>query len=332
MRLSAVIACYKDVEAIPIAHQRLSEVFRSLDVDYEIIFVNDGSPDDSAAVLSDIAARDNHVVVIEHSRNFGSQNAFISGMQLATGDATVLLDGDLQDPPELIPALYTKWREGYEVVYGRRSKRETTPLLGFCYKAFYRVFRALSSVPMPLDAGEFSLMDRRVVAELLAIPETDQFLRGLRSWIGFKQTGIDYTRPKRLFGTSNQSLLRNVWWARKAIFSFTFAPLEFLGYAGAALTAVSLVAIVYQIIDMLRRPEVPHGVSSIIALIVFFGGINLGAIAIVGQYLIKVVEETKKRPKFIRRMVQCGGTRFESAGAIATFLHERRLKADAPSD
>jgi len=305
-------------------HKRLTDVFSSLGVDYEIIFVDDGSPDDAATVLAELAARDSHVVAVEHSRNFGLQNAFVSGMQLATGDAVIILDGDLQDPPELITAFFEKWREGYDVVYGRRVKREAPTLQSLSYKAFYRVFRALSSVPMPLDAGEFSLMDRKVVTELLSLPETDQFLRGLRSWVGFKQTGVDYLRPKRAFGRSTQSWLNNIWWAKKAIFSFSFAPVGSIGYAGAVLTALSFLALVYQVIDRFRRPEVPHGVRTIILLVLFFGGVNLLAIAIIGEYLIKVVEETKRRPKFIRNAVQHGGRRLDSPAQIEAYLRERR--------
>ena len=159
-------------------------------------------------------------------------------MEVATGDAVVLLDGDLQDPPEVIPALFEKWRQGNDVVYGRRSRREMSVIMSMACKAFYRVFRGLSYVPVPLDAGDFALMDRRVVDELLALPETDQFLRGLRAWVGFKQTGVDYFRPERAFGRSTHSRLKNLWWAKKAIFSFSFVPIELLGYAGAVLTAL----------------------------------------------------------------------------------------------
>ena len=323
-RISAVIACYKDAQAIPLMHKRLCDVFSAMAVDYEIIFVNDGSPDDSAVVLNELTAKDHHVTAIEHSRNFGSQNAFVSGMQLATGDAVVLLDGDLQDPPEVIPALYEKWRDGNDVVYGRRGKRETSRLRSLCYKAFYRIFRALSSVPMPLDAGDFALMDRRVVNELLALPEAEQFLRGLRSWVGFKQAGVDYLRPERPFGRSNQTFLKNVWWAKKAIFSFTFLPVGFLGYAGALITALSFLAGAYQAVDWIHHPESPHGVAAIVVLILFFGGPNLLAIAILGEYLSKVVEETKRRPKFIRKAIHQGGRHFNSATEIETFLRDTR--------
>jgi polyisoprenyl-phosphate glycosyltransferase len=153
IKLSAVIACYRDAPAVPVMHRRLTDVFEELQVRYEIIFVNDRSPDNAAEVLAKLAAQDSHVVVINHTRNFGSQSAFTSGMRIATGDAVVLLDGDLQDPPELISAFYEKWRQGYDVVYGVRVQREASHFLQLAYKSFYRVFRAASYVPVPLDAG-----------------------------------------------------------------------------------------------------------------------------------------------------------------------------------
>ena len=324
LRLSAVVVCYLDEQAIPLMYQRLSDVFSALAVDYEIIFVNDGSPDDTASVLRALTANDDHVLAIEHSRNFGSQNAFLSGMELATGDAVVLLDGDLQDPPEVIPALYEKWREGSDVVYGRRSKREAPAIMSMAYKAFYRVFRGVSYVPVPLDAGDFSLMDRRVVDELLALPETDQFLRGLRAWVGFKQTGVDYVRPERAFGRSTHSRLKNLWWAKKALFSFSFLPIEVLGYVSAAMTALSLSAVIYQVVDCLRRPEISHGISTLIVLVVFFGSLTLLAISVLGEYLIRVFEEVKRRPRFIRKALWHGGSGVRSPAEMERFVGRRK--------
>jgi polyisoprenyl-phosphate glycosyltransferase len=326
-RLSAVVACYKDASAIPLMHERLASVFSRLAVDYEIIFVNDGSPDETDSVLEELTKNDSHVLGIEHSRNFGSQSAFVSGMHLATGDAVVLLDGDLQDPPEVIPALYEKWRQGNDVVYGRRGKREGSPVFAIFCKAFYKIFRGLSYVPIPLDAGDFSLMDRKVVNELLSLPETDQFLRGLRAWVGFKQTGVDYVRPERAFGRSTHSWLKNFWWAKKGIFSFSFAPIEWLGHAGATMTAISFLAVIYQIIDRLRHPEIPHGISTVIVLILFFGSLNLLAISILGEYLIKIFEEAKQRPKFIRKAVRHGGKLYNTATEIEDFLRRRKTTA-----
>jgi polyisoprenyl-phosphate glycosyltransferase len=329
-RLSAVIACYNDGQAIPILHKRLCDVFAALSVDYEIIFVNDGSPDDTDTVLKELAAKDSHVLAIEHSRNFGSQNAFVSGMQAATGDAVVLLDGDLQDPPEVITAFYDRWRDGYDVVYGRRGRRETSLFLGVCYKAFYRVFRRVSYVPMPVDAGDFSLIDRKVANELLALPETDPFLRGLRSWVGFKQTGVDYLRPKRPFGRSSNGWLRNIWWAKKGIFSFSHVPVEVLGYGSGAMTVLSLLALVYQIVDCLRRPEVSHGISIVIVLILLLGSLNILAISIVGEYVIRTFEESKHRPKFIRKAIRQGEAHLQGATEIEAFLSGRRGSGTRP--
>ncbi|HEU5076409.1 MAG TPA: glycosyltransferase family 2 protein [Polyangiaceae bacterium] len=321
--VSAVITCYKDAEAILPMHARLTQVFTALGVRYEIIFVNDASPDDADAVLQELAVKDQHVLAVEHSRNFGSQNAFVSGMQVATGDAVVLLDGDLQDPPELIAAFYAKWRAGNDVVYGRRIKREGSVLLALCASAFYRVFHGLSEVPVPLDAGDFALMDRKVVDELLALPETDQFLRGLRAWVGFTQTGVDYVRPKRAFGRSTHSFLKNVWWARKGIFSFTFLPIELLGYAAIAITAISSCVLVFLFVDSVRHPETPRLASTIIAMIGFVGGLNLLAITIVGEYLIKIFEEVKRRPKFIRKAIRSGENHYTTAAEIDDFLQRR---------
>jgi polyisoprenyl-phosphate glycosyltransferase len=323
--LSAVVVCYRDAPAIPQMHARLVEVFRSLSVDYEIIFVNDGSPDDADAVLSALTAKDEHVIAVEHSRNFGSQNAFVSGMQIAGGDAVVLLDGDLQDPPELIRELYAKWQEGYEVVYGLRDKREGSALLAFLCRWFYRIFRRLSYVAIPVDAGDFALMDRKVVRELLALPETDQFLRGLRAWVGFKQTGVPYLRPQRPFGRSTHSWLANVWWAKKGIFSFTFLPVELIGYVAAGLTVLSTLVGGYQIVDALRHPEVAHDLSLTLVAVAFFGSLNLLAIATIGEYLIKIFEETKRRPKFIRKAIRQGGTVFRVGAELDDFLQRRAL-------
>jgi len=330
--LSAVVTSYKDAQAIPLMHARLTDVFTALGVSYEIIFVNDGSPDDTDSVLKDLTLQDEHVIAVEHSRNFGSQNAFVSGMQLARGDAVILLDGDLQDPPELIVEFYGKWREGYDVVYGRRAQREGSALLALCCRVFYRVFRGVSYVPMPLDAGDFSLMDRKVVRELLALPETDQFLRGLRAWVGFKQAGVDYVRPARRFGRSTHSWLANVWWAKKGFFSFSFVPLEVIGYAAAALTSLAFLAALYQIVDIVRHPERPHGISTIIVLIAFFGSLNLLAVAILGEYLIKIFEESKRRPKFIRKAIRHRDRRFSAGAEMDDFVRSRSQSVASHED
>jgi len=281
-------------------HERLVTVFTTLDVDYEIIFVNDASPDDADAVLTELADRDAHVVVVTHSRNFGSQSAFTSGMRIATGDAVVLLDGDLQDPPELIEAFYAKWLEGYDVVYGARVARDANRFLRFSYRVFYRLFRAASYVPVPLDAGDFSLMDRRVVDALNLLPETNRFLRGLRAWVGFRQIGVPYHRPERMFGKTTNSLLRNLGWARKAIFSFSYIPLELITVVGVLTTVAAFIAILIEIIVRIVKPSAaPTGFTSLIVLILFIGGIQLLCLSVIGSYLAHIYEEVKRRPPFI---------------------------------
>ncbi len=302
-KLTAVIACYKDAQAIPFMHERLTKTFRKIGVDYEIIFVNDCSPDNTDEVLQKIVNEDDQVIAIEHSRNFGSQAAFLSGMEISTGDGVILLDGDLQDPPELIEDFYKKYLEGFDVVYGRRVAREGNQTLVTFYKLFYRLFRSVSYVPIPLDAGDFSLMDRKVVDELVRLPETDQFMRGLRAWVGFKQTGVDYVRPERMFGVTTNNMRKNLAWARKAIFSFSFVPLELMTYLGWSLTIFSFIAILIQIVLYFVMPGNPHGVTTIIVLILFFGGLQMLGISVLGEYQAKILEETKRRPKFIRRNI-----------------------------
>jgi dolichol-phosphate mannosyltransferase len=299
-KLSAIIACYRDARAVPIMHERLTAVFRKLGVDYEIVFVNDSSPDNAREVLAALAARDPHVVVINHSRNFGSQSAFTSGMRIATGDAVVLLDGDLQDPPELIESFYAKWREGYDVVYGERVQREATWFLQIAYKAFYRLFRTASYVPIPLDAGDFSLIDRRVVNALNSLPENNRFMRGLRAWVGYRQTGVPYVRPERMFGRTTNSLLRNLGWARKAILSFSYAPLDLITWLALGTVGFSFLAVVFQVGLHLFFPGLaPRGFTTLITLFLFLGGIQLLCLSIIGSYLAHIYDEVKRRPPYI---------------------------------
>ncbi len=327
--LSAVVTCYRDAPAILPMHRGLSQVFESLGVDYEILFVNDASPDDAAKVLAELAALDPHVLVIEHARNFGSQRAFVSGMELASGHAVILLDGDLQDPPELIRDFYLRWRDGYDVVYGRRRKREGSLVFSLLAAAFYRVFRGTAEVPMPLDAGDFSLMDRNVVDALLSCPERDPFLRGLRAWVGFSQIGVDYVRPSRAFGRSTHSFLKNFWWAKKGIFSFSSAPIEFLGYGAAFLTLMSLVALVERGIALLREPDLTPGIGLVLAVVAFLGSLNLLAVALVGEYVLRILEEARGRPRFIRKGIRLGEQLLTTKSQMDAFLNERQHRRTA---
>lgn len=300
MKISAVIACYRDAPAVPTMHERLVATFEEIGCDYEIIFVNDGSPDNAADVLAQLAERDRKVVVVNHARAFGSQSAFTSGMRIATGDAVVLLDGDLQDPPEVIPDLVEKWREGYDVAYGERIEREGPVYMRWFYKAFYRVFRRLAYVDVPLDAGDFSLMDRRVVDAINSMPESHRFLRGLRAWVGFKQAGVPYTRPERAFGTTTNNFLKNLGWARRAIVSFSYAPLDLIVGLALAIVAASFVSLAVQLVLRVAAPDsAPKGITTLIVLILFLGGIQLLCLAIIGSYLGHMYEEVKRRPPFV---------------------------------
>lgn len=301
-KISAVIACYMDEKAIPIMHKRLTDVFRKIGINYEIIFVNDGSPDNSEAVLSALVQKDKYVIAINHSRNFNSQMAFTSGMDISTGDVVVLLDGDLQDPPEIIEQFYKKWSEGFDVVYGIRIKREAPFYMSFFYKLFYKIFQKLSYIEIPLDAGDFSLIDRKVVNVLKTFPERDRFLRGLRAWTGFKQTGIPYVRPERMFGHTTNSFIKNIRWAKKGIFSFSYAPLEWVSYIAGLVTILSGLTILIYII-LFFFYGAPQGFITTLVIILFLGSVQLLALSIIGEYIAKIFEEVKQRPKYIVKSI-----------------------------
>lgn len=300
LKLSAVIACYRDAPAVPVMHRRLTAVFDELGTDYEIIFVNDGSPDDAREVLGELAARDRRVTVVNHTRAFGSQSAFTSGMRIATGAAVVLMDGDLQDPPELISAFVDKWREGYDVVYGERVEREASRGMRLAYKLFYRGFRKASYLDVPLDAGDFGLLDRRVVDALNQLPEKHRFIRGLRTWVGFQQTGVPYVRPERLFGQTTNSVVKNLGWARRAIFSFSYAPINFMAWLAMATVGLSLLGMVVQFGLRIAYPSAaPKGVTTLLMVILFMGGIQFLCLSIIGSYLAHIYEEVKGRPAYL---------------------------------
>ena len=302
-KLSAIIACYRDEKAIPFMHKRLVTIFKKIDVNYEIIFVNDGSPDNTEEILKKLSRHDKHVIGINHSRNFSSQMAFTSGMNISTGDAVVLLDGDLQDPPEIIEKLYNKWQKGFDVVYGIRVKREAPLYMAILYKLFYRVFHMMSYVKIPLDAGDFSLIDRKVVDVLKQFPERDRFLRGLRAWVGFKQTGVPYKRPDRMFGKTTNSILKNLNWATKGIFSFSYVPIQFMALFSSIVFVIALLSIVVLIILRIITPNQPQGTATILIVILFFGAIQLLGISILGEYLGKIFEEVKGRPQYVVKSI-----------------------------
>lgn len=315
--ISAVIACYRDGQAIPYMYERLKQTFTDLNVTYEIIFVNDASPDDSLTAIEELSMKNKHVKGITHSRNFGSQAAFLSGMRESTGRYVVLLDGDLQDPPELIADFWAKKDEGFDVVYGRRVDRDASWIMRRAYKGFYRVFQALAPFNIPRDAGDFSLMSREVVDEVTAMPERDLFIRAQRAYAGFRQAGVDYKRPERMFGTTTNSLRRNLGWATRGVLAVSRAPLTALSLFALGMFVLSVLLIVAQLLARVFIPSLaPEGFVSITVLILGLGSLNLLAIAIVGEYVGRILEETKRRPRYVRRLkTQFGRTR--SATALA---------------
>lgn len=302
-KISAVIACYKDAQAIPFMYKRLVKVFTKINVDFEIIFVNDGSPDNTEEILQNLVRKDSRVAAVNHSRNFSSQMAFTSGMDIANGDSVVLLDGDLQDPPEIIEQFFNKWQDGYDVVYGVRVRREAPWLMSLMYKLFYRLFHALSYIQLPLDAGDFSLIDRKVVDALKQFPERDRFMRGLRAWVGFKQTGVPYIRPERMFGKTTNNLLKNFQWAVKGIFSFSYVPLQMITLLSLLVFFIAFAGMIAQIVIRLLLPNTPAGATTILVAILFVGSIQLLGISILGEYIGKIFEEVKQRPKYIVKSV-----------------------------
>ena len=301
MKISCIIACYKDEQAIPIMYERIVSTFNKIEAEYEIIFVNDSSPDQSLEAILELSAKDSNVIGINHRRNFGSQSAFLSGMKVSIGDAVVLMDGDLQDPPELIEVFYKKWQEGNNVVYGVRNKREVSFITQFLYKSFYRIFNKVASFKVPVDAGDFSLIDRESVNEILNFKEFDIFLRAIRAYIGGKQIGVPYFRPERMFGKSTNNFLKNIGWATKGILSVSRVPLTLVSFIGAVLFLIGLItSIVFLFLFSLGRVEIGSEIIILaIILNISIGLISLVSIAAIGEYVGRILEETKHRPRYL---------------------------------
>lgn len=306
-KISVVVIAYRDEGNIRELYKRTSATLKKITPNYEIIYVNDASPDRSQEILSQLAKRDKHLVVLLHSRNFGAQSAFTTGMRYATGDAVVIMDGDLQDPPQLIEKFVQKWLAGANVVYGVRRKREKSmgQLWETIYHLFYIIFNRLSYVKVPLDAGDFSLMDRRTVDQVNALPEKDRFIRGLRAWVGFKQTSVEYVRPERFRGSgvSTNSVFKGLAWARKAIFSFSYAPLEWVFYLATLSVITSLLAIIFYFASYFLIPAVPRGFMTTLLAVLFMGSIQLFVLAVICEYLRRIFEEVKNRPHAITQTI-----------------------------
>ncbi len=301
--LSIIIACYRDEGSVREFHRRLSEVLPTITANYEIIYVNDASPDNAEQVLTEIAETDPHLVVINHTRNFGSQNAFLSGLRIARGDGAILMDGDLQDPPRLIPALVDTWLENNDIVYGVRVKREETYFRQVAYKAFYRVFRRLADIDIPVDAGDFGLIDRKVIDCLLKdFPEHLVFLRGLRAYTGFKHAGVEYVREPRFDGRTTNSFMGNIRWAQLAIFSFSKKPLGQISFLASTMVLFSAAAAIFYLVAyFVSGREAPSGFMTLLLVTLFLGSVQLVCLAILAEYLGHMYTELKRRPRYIVR-------------------------------
>lgn len=313
--ISIVVPCYNEHENIQALHERTVAVMADVTSDWELVFIDNGSTDASAPMLAELAAQDSRVSVLSLSRNFGSQAAYSSGLEWATGEAVVCMDGDLQDPPEVIPQLVSKWLEGYEVVYGDRARRNAGIGMRIANKAFYRLLRRFSYIEIPLDAGDFSLMDRRVVEIMNTMPERNRLIRGLRAWVGFRQIGVPYTRDARHAGRSSNSIIDLFRWASTGLVSYSYAPLELISLLAGVVMFFAAVAIVAYTVGYLIKPTAPPGILTLLVAILFLGAVQLLCLSIISEYIAKIFEEVKARPKFIVGKVT-KGTSVRDAGDL----------------
>jgi glycosyltransferase involved in cell wall biosynthesis len=299
-RLSIGIPIHNEESVVPELLPRLSGVLSGIPGGpHEIVLVDDGSSDGTLALLEEAASRDPRIRVISLSRNFGHQAALSAALDHVTGDATVLMDGDLQDPPEAIPRLVEQFLDGYDVVYVRRTGRKEGIALRVCYFLFYRLMSLLSAVPVALDAGDFGLVSRRVVGELRRMHEHHRFLRGMRSWVGFRQTGVSVERSERHSGRSKYGLLRLVKLALDGIFAFSIVPIRAAAFLGAVVIAVSSLYAFYALYARLFLQESPKGFTALIVAVTFLSGVILFFLGVIGEYVGRIYEETKARPIYI---------------------------------
>jgi polyisoprenyl-phosphate glycosyltransferase len=298
--LSIAIPVFNEEENVPQLAARLKTAIAALEFDdYEIIFVDDGSRDASPQILTSLHDSDPHIRVIRFSRNFGHQAALQAGMDECRGDALVFMDADLQDPPEVIADFVAQWRAGYEIVYAIRKKRKEGLIKRAAYRAFYRSLQVVANIDVPLDAGDFCLMDRRVVDALTALPERNRFLRGLRSWVGFTQVGVEYERQARLAGTPKYTLRKLMGLALSGYIGFSAMPLRVASALGglSALAGVGLIA--WAVLEKLTGHPTPWGWASTVSIMLFMGGMQLGVLGVIGEYLSRTYDEVRRRPLYI---------------------------------
>lgn len=301
-KISVVIPMYYEQEVAQICYERVKEVLLELtEYTYEIIFVNDGSKDNTLPILEKIAEKDDKVKVISFSRNFGHQAAVTAGLKEVSGDAIVIMDADLQDPPELIPDMLTLWEKGNEVIYGKRKTRKGESRFKLLSaKAFYSMLNALSDVEIPKDTGDFRLVDRKVVDVINQMPEHNKFLRGLFSWIGFKQIPYEYDRQERTVGKTKYPLKKMLRLASDGIISFSTKPLKIVGTLGMTTIGISIIILIYSLLSYIFQwNQITPGWTSIMVAITLFSGVQLLSIWTIGEYIQRIYDDTKRRPEYI---------------------------------
>jgi dolichol-phosphate mannosyltransferase len=301
--LSIIVPTYNEEQGIEEFYKRTKAVLVNLEkkFSHEIIFINDFSTDQTYAKLVELASKDDHVKIINFSRNFGNQIAITAGIDISQGDLAVIIDDDLQDPPELIPSFIKKWEEGYKVVYGVRPNRKgVNPLFRYSAKLYYKIIGNLSETKIPKDTGDFRLIDKAVMEVLRNMREESRYYRGMVAWVGFSQIGIEYDRDPRYAGKSTFSPLKYLRFAINGLTSFTEKPLYFSSVLGMVITLISFGFLITLIAKKLLDPEfsIP-GWPSLITLVLFFGGIQLLSIGVVSIYISKIFKEVKKRPLYI---------------------------------
>lgn len=298
--ISVVIPLYNEAGTLPILYKRLSHTLSKLVAAYEILFVNDGSSDHSLDILKALATQDARVRYVSLTRNFGHQAALMAGLHKCSGKAVVIMDGDLQDPPEVIPTLYDKYREGYQVITASRKRRKgETYFKRLTAKMFYRAFARITNFSMPLDAGDFRLIDLRVVQALRKFPERNLFIRGQIAWLGFRSTDITFVRDERLFGKTHYSLGKMIRFAFDGITSFSNVPLKIATLSGFAMSGVAFIIILYALCSWLLLNRTVSGWTSLMISSMVIGGTQLITIGIVGEYLGRMILDVKQRPFYV---------------------------------
>lgn len=302
-KISVVVPCFNEEENILETYTRLINVLRKCTKKYEIIFIDNGSTDGSRKIFKDLVRKNERVKVIVYSRNFGPHGAYSGGLKNITGDAVLCIDADLQDPPELLPQMIEKWQQGYDVVYGARKKRKGNTLRKILTFLYYRILNRLSDIKIPLDAGDFALMDRTVVNHINSMPEHNKYFTALRAWVGFAQYEIPYNRAERKIGKTKIRLIEYIRWALQNICSFSYRPLELISYLTIFVIFLTGVGILLYFFNYFFYPSNIRDVNTIVIAILFMGAIQLLCLSIMSQYLSIIFEEAKNRPQYIIRKI-----------------------------